>query len=226
MSGSGYSNPFKLGRPRNEISFTAGLEEAETLTVRNAAYDHFNRNVSGESFRNTLRSRDVSWILKFSKISDGLRLKLESLLHVADEPLGFLAFDSWPVWSDRYVLETADTLILKSNPMTLAGAAYKAAGGTNTDIIGISGVFAGYDPAGAQMTTNYFTTGGGLAGYDATSRRVTLKSSPGAAGTEVFVNWTYKGALVWLKPFQATHVGGFVTAAGPLWDATLELAGV
>ena len=220
----GFQSPVKLGRPRKELSFTVDVDELSSISQAIGSEERIVRNAVGEAFRRVFRRTSAGFRIKPSfPTSDSLKSQLESLKSISDEPLSFFFASAWPIHSDRYVTDTATTVKLSSSPYTRLGKAYKDAGAPGeTDIIGISGVFAdpnGYDAGGAQGGTNLFVS------YAAATRIITI-STPGPAGTVVFVNWTYNGALVHLRNFRARNRGGQVSGGAPLWDISLALEGV
>lgn len=218
----GILTQFKLGRARNEIQFSASLEMPENLNVEDMSIRSKTESAGGELFVRVRRRNRPKYVLRFEKVSETFIAKLESLVSVSDAPLSLLWADLRNVISDKYILETATTFKLGSNPMTLLGRDYVAAGGLHNEIIVPASVFTTYDPAGAQGGTNYFVAGS----YNATTRTVTLGSSPGGAGTVVYCNWRYYGSLVLLEKMTPSHAGGAIESGLPLWDVTLNLEGV
>lgn len=215
-----FQSPVKLGRPRNEVEFTAGIDDPETLRVRTKTIERFNENSAGEVFRRVFRRVRPDYSITITDIQDALKEQIESLKHIADEPLSFFFADDHVVLSERIITTAIDTLILNSSPMTLLGTAYKAAGGGDADIIGISKVTAAYSPTGAGA--DLF----GAGTYDAATRTVVLGSGgPEPAGTPLFVNWTYKGALVFLGDIAPRHKGGNVSGTLPRWDLSISMRG-
>lgn len=218
-----YQGTIKIGRPRKELSFTGDVDGLSHFAQRIGTNEKMVRNAAGEAFRRVFRKQDADFRVRLAfPVSDSIKNQLESMKLIADEPLSFYFADAWPVYSDRYTLDTTTTFKLSTSPYAGLGTAYKAAGGADTDIIAITGVFTDYDVAGGQVSTNYFTSGS----YAAATRTVTLGSSPGAAGTVVYANWTYKGALVFMRPFQPQNRGAHVNGGGPLWAISLRLDGV
>jgi hypothetical protein len=219
-----FAVPVKLGRARKELSFTAGLDEPTMIRALWASDQVILKNAMGEKFRRVFRRMSPTFTIQLLKSTEALASKIMSLRSIDDAALSFYFANALPIYAERYVTTGLDTLTLDSSPMTRLGAAYVAAGGAHTDIINITGAFVDYAADGAPGGTNYWTTGAGTANYNATTRVVTLKGSPGAAGTVVYVNWTFNGALVHLANPNLAHEGGWVGAA-PLWDFPLELEG-
>jgi hypothetical protein len=215
----GMLSPVKLGRPRLEVPFTANINEPSTMVFKTSTFERFNKNVAGENFRSVLRRADKDIQLGVQDATEAIVEQLESLKHIADEPLSFYGFSDRNVYSERFTTDAALALTLKSSPMTRLGSAYVAAGGAHTDIISIQGVFIDYKFDGSQGPTNYFTAGS----YNATTRVVTLGSSPGVAGTVVYVNWRYKGILCWMGDFSPRPGAGVVSAGTPLYDFSINL---
>lgn len=220
----GWQTIQKIGRPRKELEFDDDVDGPSVFAQRIGSTEKVVRNSQGEAFRRTFRRQNAKFRVRMaSPVSDTIKNQLESMRLIADEPLSFFFADAWPIFSDRYTLDTTTTLKLSSSPYTRLGKAYKAAGGGDTDIIAITGVFTDYKVAGDQVSTDFFSGGGT---YAADTRIITLGSSPGAAGTEVFVNWTYKGALAFMKDFQPRHTGGNISAGTAQWDISFQLDGV
>jgi hypothetical protein len=219
---SGLAATFKLGRARQEISFSAVLELPEGIDLAHNRVQAKAENAAGEVFLRIRRRTRPRFSFRIEAAQEDLVQKLESLQHIADAPLSLIWADTRAIYSDRYATTATNKLVLQSSPMTLLGRDYVAAGGGHTDIVSPTGVFTTYDPAGVQGGTNYFSGGGS---YNATTREITLGSSPGAAGTIVFANWTYNGALVTLDRLTTRHAAGAVLSGLPLWDVALTLEG-
>lgn len=215
---------FKLGRPRKELVFDGIVDGPARFQQRISAKEKRVRNSGGESFKRTFRKQmgDFSVLLS-PPVSDSVKGQLESLRMVADEPLSFVFANDWPIHSDRQATTSLTTVKLKSSPFTRLGKAYKDAGGLDTDIIKITGVFTDYKVDGSQVSTNFFTGGS----YAADSRVITLgNGSPGPTNTIVFVNWTYTGALINFLDFRPAHIAGNIDAGTAQWGFALQLEGV
>jgi len=219
-----FQDPIKLGRPRKELSFTADVDELGQIGQSIASSERTVRNAAGELFKRTFRKQMADFRVRPTfPTTDTLKNQLEGLKLIADEPLSFFFADDWPIIADRYTLDTPTTFKLSTSPYTRLGKAYKDAGGTDTDIINISKVFDTYKFDGEPGGTDHFAGGS----YDAVTRIVTLGSPPpGGIGSAIFANWTYKGALVNLRPFQPQNRGGNVSAGSPLWAVSLRLDGI
>lgn len=217
---SGIASTIKLGRPRAEISFSAATGTPDGLDIQMNNVASRLENALGEIFVRTRRRRRPRFAFRLPKVAEALASQLEGLRSITDTHLALIWANARPVYSDRIAIDDTTHLTLPSTPETLLGKAYKDAGGGHNDIINVTGVFAAYDVAGAQETTNFWTGGS----YDSQTRIVTLGSSPGAAGTIVYVNWTYTGALVALANGSPRkhQAGGEVD----LWDISLDLEGV
>lgn len=192
----GFATDIKLGPIGREIvllgtdnidnlaswSVQAGNAQAETLNVNDEASTTLHR-----------RHRRI-WTLGAEEISEDLMWAFESLNSRRDQELAFIFADDWKVNSENYLTTGLTTVSLKTNPMLRLHKLYKAAG--LTDIVTIVGVWDAADMKGAQVDppdTEYFVGTGSL---DPDTFELTLDSSPGPIGTEVHINWTYKGALV------------------------------
>jgi hypothetical protein len=213
-----FQSPIKLGRARKELAFTVGIDEIDSLQVSYSNDEARVKNAIGEHFRRVFRKASPTWTIRVPDCTEATLQKIQSLRHIDYEPLSFFFANTLAVHSERYLTTGLASLTLDSSPMTRLGKAYVDAGGDHSDVIRIAGVFTTYDAGGAQGGTNYFSS------YNAQTRVVTLSSSPGAIGTEVFVNWTYKGALVLMGQPRVSHKGGDVSGT-PLWDVSVELTG-
>lgn len=218
--GYGFSSTIKLGRPRYEIEFTVN-EEPESFEITPNTIRNMNENLVGELFQRVRRRDRPKYKFSVRAIGDPLRQKLEGLKRITDTPLSLLFANSNSVYSDSVALESANTFYLPSDSHILLGQMYAAAGASFADVVGIAGVFTTYSADGSQSGTNYATG----CTIDPTTLLVTLATSPGAAGTTLFVNWTYKGALVYLNPNSPKWVFVACNADGPLWNTTFELEG-
>lgn len=220
----GWQTTIKLGRVKKELSFDA-IDGPSRFGQSIGAEERVVKNAAGERFRRIFRRQSADFAVRLSPpVSDSVKLQLESMRLIVDEPLSFIFADDWTMFSDRYTLITTTTLKLSNSPYTRLGKAHKEApGGLDTDIINIDGVFTTYDVAGDQSGTNFFTGGS----YDAITRIITLgNGSPGPIGQQVFVNWKYKGALVFLRPFRPQHMAGNISAGTAQWNISLQLDGI
>jgi hypothetical protein len=216
-----FQNPIKLGRPRKELSFTATIDEIDSLRIPWRNDEARIRNSAGEQFRRVFRRSSPNFSIMVPSATEATVQKIMGLRLIDDEPLSFYFASALKIHSERYLTTGLASLILDSSPMTRLGKAYVDAGGTHSDIIAIQGVFTTYDVGGAQGGTNYFLPTGT---YNAQTRVVTLDSSPGPIGTVVYVNWSYNGALVMMGNPALSHKGGDVSGT-PLWDVSVELEG-
>lgn len=217
----GFQTTIKLGRPRNELSFVASVSFPEAISFNIPQISNVAKNVFGQTYFRVRRRINPSFSVSARSMSESIVQQIESLRNISDTLLSFYWADARNMYSDRYLLDTTTTLKLSTNPMTDLGKTYKDLGGTNSDIITVVGVFTTTDPGGAQGGTNYFS-GGGL--YTATDRKITLGSSPGAAGTAVYVNWRFNGAHVLMGQLKIKHSGGDVDGS-PLYDVDIPLEG-
>ncbi len=219
----GFATTIKLGVPKNELSITSTSDGPDSIDIVTDNIETFDRNVSGSGFSRVFRRTYPTFTLNMPKVSEALLQKIMSLKRVTNTFLSFIWAGDWPWYSDYNTLDTTLTLTLPEDSSTRLAAAILAAGGTSADIITITGVFTTYDSAGGQAGTNYYSGGGS---YDASTRIITLHSSPGPIGTVVYVNWTYKGALVRIKgAIKASHKPGYVGSTN-YYDVTIPLEGV
>lgn len=216
-----FASVFKIGRPRAELQFSGSVEAPSSFRLAEQFIGSKAENAQREVFARYYRRARPIFTLTLEKISDATFQKLLSISRITDTPLSLIWSNALPVLAERYILDTPTSLTLSSTPETLLGAYYKAAGGGETDIIVPTAVYTSYAADGNPGGTNYYTSGS----YSAATRTVTLGSSPGAAGTVVFVNYTFNGSLVHLldKP-EFTHQAG-EGGALPLFDVTLKLEG-
>jgi len=219
----GWQTTIKLGRVKKELSFDA-LDGPSRFGQSIGAEERTVKNAAGERFRRTFRRQSADFSVRLSPpVSDSVKLQLESMKLIVDEPLSFIFADDWTIFSDRYTLITPTTLKLSTSPYTRLGKAHREApGGLDTDIINIDGVFTTYDVAGQQGGTDHFPGGS----YDAVTRIITTGTSPGSIGQQVFVNWKYKGALVFLRPFRPQHMAGNISDGTAQWNISLQLDGI
>lgn len=217
---SGFASVIKLGRPRDEVVFIANISPVESFAKNSRRVQSKTDNLSGETFIRVRRRAKPQFRISLPCVPQSVMEQIISLNRISDEHLSFVWAEDVRVISDRYKTTGLTSVVLGSDPSTLLGAAYKAAGGTDTDIIGIDGVFADYDPNGAQVSTNFFAGGGT---YDAATRTLTLGTSPGPAGTTVFINWKFNGSLVTVARLSENYRE---QTKPPLWDISLSLEGV
>jgi hypothetical protein len=196
----------KLGRPRQEVVFTAFVDEIGDLTISVNWVTARVETAVGEVFHRVRRRLRPNYDLRGQDISEGLVEQLESLRLIADTPLAFVFASARKVKSERLITDGLQTVTLSNTPMALLAQLYKALGGTDTDIVTVTGVHTDYHANGGQISTNHFAAGT----YDWPNLRLNLSSSPGAIGTPVFVNWQYNGSLVNINQFRSNAKGGEV----------------
>jgi hypothetical protein len=221
----GFATDIKLGPVGKEIvllgsstfdyltgrfSISAGRKQDET------------ENTVGETFTVLLRRFQREFGFQVDGASEDLMWQFDSLNALTQQHMAFIYADSWKINSEEYVTDGLTTVQpMKTNSHLLLDKAYNAA--ALPAQVSITGVFTTQDMAGAQGGTNYFSS------FDRATWRITLNASPGAIGTRVFVNYTYKGALVKLRPpgFRTQYEGLFHPATGaPVWDVAATLKGV
>ncbi len=216
---SAFATAIKLGRPRNEKIFLANVDAVDTFAKNSRRVQSKGDNLSGETFIRVRRRAKPVFRIALPCVPQATFEEVLSLNRISNEHLSFIWADDIRVISDRYKTTGLTSLVLASDPSTLLGAAYVAAGGADTDIVNIDGVFTSYDPTGGQGGTNFFAGGGS---YDAATRTITLGSSPGPIGTEVFVNWKFNGSLVTITSMSERYKKG---TQNLLWNLNIGLEG-
>ncbi len=220
----GWASTFKLGRPRKELEFAGGVDGPARFQQQVKAIERKTRTASGEMYTRIFRKQHADFRAVLSPpVSDSIKSQLESMRLISDEALSLKFMDAWPIFSDRYVMKdegggTGLTIKLSSSPFTRLGVKYKAAGGTDTDIITIQRVRLLYSVDGTQADANLFSS------YDALTKTITLTGVQ-FAGTALFVNWSYNGALVFFRDFAPTHMAGSISAGTPPWSFSLSFDG-
>lgn len=225
----GFAIDIKLGPVGREIVLL-GADNIDNLTgwaVEAGNAQAETANVNDEASTTMHRRHRRLWTLTAEEISEDLTWAFESLNSRRDQELAFIFADNWKVNSENYLTDGLTTVTMKTNPMLRLHKLYKAAG--LMDVVSIIGVWDAAHMKGAQTDppdTEYFLPGGSL---DPDTFQITLNSSPGAIGTEVDINWTYKGALVKvLDPGVASEYTGFVhpSTGLPTYTVSMALRGI
>lgn len=222
--GTGFAGTIKLGKVGSELT----ISSPSTFHYLSAPFSQSAGNDQAE-VQNTIREHYTvlhrrlarEYQIQCAGADEAMFWKLDSMNALPAQELAFIFADNWPIYSEEYTLETTTTFTMKSNPHLRLDKAYNdIAGAAQIDVLG---VFAGYAVDGSQATTNYFSS------FNRATWVVTLSPSPGAIGTKVYVNWTYKGALVKVRPpgFRAIHQARFRPSTGaPMWALSATLVGV
>lgn len=224
----GFSADIKLG-PIGEELIIDGTDTFDNL--RGFQVTHGNAqaetvNVNDETKTTLHRRHQLTWAINAEEVSEELMWAFKSLNSLRDQELAFIYADDWQINSEPYLTDGLTTVTMKTNPFLLLDKRYddESLGA----IITISGVWDRLDMRGAQTgpgDTDFFISGS----YNRQTFQLTLGSSPGPIGTEVFINWTYKGALVKLAPpgINAEWSGFFHPTTGvPTWTLDVALRGI
>lgn len=225
----GFATDIKLGPIGREIVLlgTDYIDNLAAFAIQAGNAQAESANVNDEAFTTLHRRHRRSWTLSAEEISEDLAWAFESLNSRRAQELAFIFANDWKVNSENYLTDGLMTVTMKTNPMLLLHRLYKAAG--LMDIVTIVGVWDGADMKGAQTDppdTEYFVGAGTL---NPDTFQITLNASPGPIGTEVHINWTYKGALVKvLDPGVASeHTGFFHPSTGlPTYTLSMALRGI
>lgn len=224
MANGDFAATVKLGSPTRELSLTLAAGIPLVYPFRASAGEIANRldNLVGDTTKVTVRKSKPRYTIRVNPTTKANR---DALLSMAGrKTLSFIFADNWAQYSDDVLTDTTGTLTLPSNSFVRLDKAYSALGGGA--ILSGFKVFAVDDPLGAPGGTDYYAGGGGS--YNRTTGVVTLNSSPGAAGTQVYVTYLYTGALVRFSSLPVTEAAGrFVAATGlDAWECTFELEGL
>lgn len=183
-------------------------------------------NVNDEVKTTLHRRHQLLYQITAEEISEDLKFAFESLNPLRAQEMAFVYANSWPIHSEEYLTDGLYTVTMKTNPMLLLDKAYDDA--SLGAIITISGVWDRQDMRGLQTgpgDTNWYSGGS----YNRQTFQLTLGTSPGPIGTKVWINWTYKGALVKLVPpgISTEWTGYFHPQTGlPTWSLSASLRGV
>jgi len=224
---SGPATTGKFGRPTAELSFDASVyPSGDTLSIQFGPKKVFVDNWLGElSQRMHRRLSYKSVSVTIHSASEEEVAALKSIAMIGDDYLSYIYANANPVYSERYTTTDTTHLTLKTNPYLRLDKRYNELGGAA--IVTIGGVWTGYDAKGAQVApaTNYYSGGS----FARATWIVTLGSSPGAAGTAVYVNYTYTGILCVIDgdlSITRSAKGGAWNNSNPAWDITMKLRGV
>ena len=185
-------DPLKLGPPGSEMDLST-VNDAQAVSPftetpgRSAARA---QNVIAERFVNVFSQYTPRFRIMLDAASKKTRDAIRSIYAIADTHLSFVYAVDWAIYSERYPLITSTTFTMRTNPYQRLDKAYDDLSLAAT--LKAFAVFTTRDMRGAQGGTNFFTGGS----YNRQTRLVTLGSSPGAAGTIVYANYTYTGCLV------------------------------
>lgn len=221
----GLASTIKLGPVGSELSINTDALGLEYMTggfsIKSRNEQAQSLNINKEKFTVLYRRLSKDYSLQFDDCSEDFMWALDSLNVLQDQNLSFIYANAWKVNSESYLTTSTTKLTLKTNPHLLLDQAYNAISGAAQ--VTITGVFTNADLKGAQATTNYYTSGS----FNRATWEITLGSSPGAAGTRVYVNYTYTGALVKLNGgVQVDKAGWHPTSSAPLWNARINLTSI
>ena len=222
---AGFATDIKLGPPGKEIIFLGSSTFdylSGTFQISAGRKQEESENSIGETFTVLHRRFQRDYSIEVTGASEDLMWQFDSLNALEQQHIAFIYANEWKINSESYITDGLTTVApLKSNSHLLLDRAYNAL--ALPAQVTITGVFLTQDMAGTQVGTNYFSS------FNRSTWKITLASSPGAIGTKVYVNYTYKGSLVKVKSpgFRVSHNGVFHPGTGfPVWDLSASLKGV
>ncbi len=193
MAQGDFKTTISLGPPGKEMALTDANDAqiVEPFQEAAARVEATAENVVGEAFTEVFSQYAPDFTITLDAANKKTRDAIRAIYAVADTHLSFLYADDWEAISERYILKTPTTFEVRTNPYQRLDKEYQdLALGT---IIDNFKVFSDRDMRAGQVTTDFFAGGGT---YNRDSRLITLATSPGPAGTVVFMNYTFEGCRV------------------------------
>jgi hypothetical protein len=214
---SGFASPFKFGLPGSELSLNGTLEPfTDQITVQLGRTEAVNENVQGETFARVFRRREVGFNLKIEGATEAQKNAIESLWLIGHSFLSLIYAGDQALYSERYIMETATTFKMLSTPHLRLDKALNLVGASAA--FAVTGVFDNYDGLGAQVTPNRFFS------FNRADWTVAI-NVPKTPSDAVFVNSTYKGALVRIDSLS-TRQYAFDDFGGISYEISIGVKGV
>lgn len=222
MANGDFAFTMKLGSPTKEIE----------LTVANGVYPIWPFGVTAGQVAAKVDNLVGEGMLSLhNKFKPRLRITLEAcspamrdaiMSLYSKKQLSFIYAENWAIYSEEVRTATTTTLTLPTNSHVRLDKAYNALSGAA--IISNFAVYAVDHGFGTPGGTNYYTSGS----YARATGVITLGSSPGAAGTLVYVSYTYTGALVRFAAAPKSDAKGFTrpTDGKDAWHIAADLEGI
>ncbi len=222
---SNFASPFKFGLPGKEISLDGTLRPwTDSISIQFGREEAVNRNVQGEESQRIHRRLQAGWSVNVKGASEREYYAVKGLFMAAHSFLSFIYAGPHRTVGQRYVMETASTFKLTSDPMLRLDKVLFNLSPPGSTILSGFRVHKDYDAFGENVTNNFFLS------FNRADWTVTIDTgdpTPPLQGEEVWVSWDYTGALVRIESFSAKHNDTFETVGGlPAWDLDLRLRGV
>ncbi len=222
MPAGAFLNPVLLGTPGEEMSLNvtnqALIAGAFSETLGRTSVDL--STVVGDGFSAVHGRHRPKYKLTIPFANFTTLGAIRSMYAVGDSALSFVFADDWLIPTERYLTATTTTVQLDGSCYTKLDRLYDDL--SLSEIVKITGVFTDRNFRGAQVSSNLFAGGS----YDRQTRIITLGTSPGPAGTIVFINYTFRGCTVRFRGAPKSTVTRSVDLGARLFKITANLESV